>query len=82
MEREIGSSIRMFSFTTQDDVGALFEMWSKALDDDGYTVRIQPADIAGTTIEFSGREILNAKIATEVASDDVLSVITFDATLR
>ncbi|MGO4917747.1 hypothetical protein [Pseudogemmobacter sp. W21_MBD1_M6] len=81
-DRSIGSSIRMFSFKTQDDIGNLFETWTDALDKDGYTVRPQPSELDGTTIEFSGRDILNAKIATEVVSDDARSVITFDATLR
>ncbi|MFO8125953.1 hypothetical protein [Yoonia sp.] len=82
MERAIGSSIRMFSFKTQDDIGNLFDTWSEALDEDGYTVRAQPPELDGTTIEFSGHDILNAKIATEVVSDEARPVITFDATLR
>lgn len=82
MERAIGSSIRMFSFKTQDDIGNLFDTWSEALDEDGYTVREQSSELDGTTIEFSGHDILNAKIATEVVSEDARSVVTFDATLQ
>lgn len=82
MERAVGSSIRMFSFKTEDDIGSLFEIWTAALDEDGYTVRPQPSELDGTTIEFSGRDILNAKIATEVVREDARSVVTFDATLR
>ncbi|MEI4194278.1 hypothetical protein V8359_00495 [Roseovarius sp. E0-M6] len=82
MDRAIGSSIRMFSFSTAADVNELFGDWSAALENHGYNIRPQQADLEETAIEFSGRNILNAKIATEVASDGDRVVITFDATLE
>lgn len=82
MDRAIGSSIRMFSFSTQDDIKVLFEKWAEALDEDGYTIRPQPTELEEAAIEFSGRDILNAKIATDAAGGDGRAVVTFDATLR
>ncbi|HBZ42999.1 MAG TPA: hypothetical protein DEO85_02860 [Maritimibacter sp.] len=81
-DRAIGSSIRMFSFSTATDVDELFGDWSAALESDGYSIRPHEAELEKTAIEFSGRDILNAKIATEVASADDRVVITFDATLE
>ncbi|MGX0877393.1 hypothetical protein ACSSV4_002081 [Roseovarius sp. MBR-154] len=82
MDRAIGSNIRMFSFSTAADVDDLFADWSDALESDGYNIRPQQADLEETAIEFSGRDILNAKIAPEVASGGDRVVITFDATLN
>ncbi|MEQ8900492.1 MAG: hypothetical protein RID11_15990 [Roseovarius sp.] len=82
MDRAIGSSIRMFSFSTATDVEELFGDWSAALESEGYSIRPQRAELEETAIEFSGRNILNAKIATEVASGGDRVVITFDATLQ
>jgi len=82
MDRAIGSSIRMFSFSTAQEVEALFSDWSAALEENGYTIRTQQAELDETAIEFSGRDILNAKIATDVASEGERRVITFDATLQ
>lgn len=82
MDRAIGSNIRMFSFSTAADVNELLGDWSAALESDGYNIRPQQADLEETAIEFSGRDILNAKIATEVASGGDRVVITFDATLE
>jgi hypothetical protein len=82
MDRAIGSSIRMFSFSTATDVDELFGDWSAALESEGYSIRPQRAELEETAIEFSGRNILNAKIATEVASGGDRVVITFDATLQ
>jgi len=82
MDRAIGSSIRMFSFSTATDVDELFGDWSAALESDGFNIRPQQAELEETAIEFSGRNILNAKIATEAASGGDRVVITFDATLE
>ncbi|GAW33795.1 hypothetical protein RA2_00839 [Roseovarius sp. A-2] len=81
MDRAIGSSIRMFSFSTAANVNDLFADWSDALESDGYNIRPQQADLEETAIEFSGQNIMNAKIATEAASGGDRVVITFDATL-
>lgn len=82
MERAIGSSIRMFSFTTEASVDGLFSDWSAALEQDGYSIRAQEADLENSAIEFSGSGILNAKIAAAPSPDAGRMVITFDATLQ
>lgn len=82
MDRAIGSSIRMFSFSTATDVDKLLEDWSAALEKEGYNIRPRQAELEETAIEFSGRNILNAKIATEVASSGDRVVVIFDATLE
>ena len=82
MNREIGSSIRMFSFSTQADVEVLFRDWSAALEESKYSLRPQQTEFDETAIEFSGEDILNAKIAAGVANGDEPVVITFDATLK
>jgi hypothetical protein len=82
IDRAIGSSIRMFSFSTAADLDALFADWTVKLEDGGYTIRPQQAELDQTSIEFSGRNILNAKIAAAPASSGARAVITFDATLE
>jgi hypothetical protein len=82
MDRAIGSSIRMFSFSTEADVDTLFGDWSTALEDSGYSIQPQQAELDQNSIEFSGRNILNAKIATAAANTGNRVVITFDATLE
>lgn len=81
-DRSVGSSIRMFSISTETDVEVLLGDWSAALKDDGYSIRPQHAELNKTTVEFSGHDILNAKIATEAASIGDRVVIAFDVTLR
>ncbi len=82
MDRAIGSSIRMFSFSTEADVGKLFGDWSTELEDSGYNIRPQQAELEQSAIEFSGRNILNAKIVTAPASNGDRAVVSFDATLE
>lgn len=82
MDRAIGSSIRMFSFSTETDVDTLFQDWSNALENGGYSIRLQQAELDQNSIEFSGQNILNAKIATAAASTGDRVVISFDATLK
>ncbi|WP_448328389.1 hypothetical protein [Sulfitobacter sp. M13] len=82
MDRAIGSSIRMFSFSTETDIDILFGDWSTALEESGYSIRPQQVELDQNSIEFSGRNILNAKIATAAANTGDRVVITFDATLK
>jgi len=82
MDRAIGSSIRMFSFSTGTDIDILFGDWSTSLEEDGYSIRPQQVELDQNSIEFSGRNILNAKIVTAPANTGDRVVITFDATLQ
>lgn len=82
MDREVGSSIRMFSFKTKSDVDALFENWPSELEKSGYDIRPQNLEIGTNMIEFSGHGILNAKISTGAATGDNWVTVVFDATLE
>ncbi|HEV8034859.1 hypothetical protein [Yoonia sp.] len=81
-EREIGSSLRMFSFSTQDDVDDLLATWQEDLRLAGYSVMDAEGATMERTIEFSGNGINNAKIAVVPAASEEQNVIQFDATLR
>lgn len=81
-DRAVGSSIRMFSFETGENAEDLMQDWTVKLEENGYSVREQSADLGQSSIEFSGADILNAKIVptVNVSSDNTL--ISFDATLE
>lgn len=82
MDRAIGSSIRMFSFSTEANVDKLFGAWSSALEDGGFNIRPQQDDLEQNAIEFTGGNILNAKIAMVASDAGDQTMITFDATLE
>lgn len=82
MDRAIGSGIRMFSFTTGADPVALLDTWANALSQSGYVIRSQDPELGQTLLQFSGRDILNAKIAVEPDTSPDRAVISFDATLE
>lgn len=81
-DRAIGSSLRMFSFRTDQDVDVLLNEWEDALQAKGYTIIQGEGDLLQRAIEFSGQGISNAKIAVAPASADDSKVIEIDATLQ
>lgn len=81
-DRAIGSSLRMFSFRTDQDVDVLLNEWEDALQAQGYTIIQGEGDLLQRAIEFSGQGISNAKIAVAPASADDSKVIEIDATLQ
>jgi hypothetical protein len=81
-DREIGSSLRMFSFNTAADVDELLAAWEEALRLAGFTITQQLDESLERVIEFSGEGITNAKIAVTPSMLDDLHVIEFDATLQ
>lgn len=81
-DRSIGSSLRMFSFRTDEDVDTLLNQWEVALQSAGYTIIQGEGDLLERAIEFSGQGISNAKIAVAPASADDSKVIEIDATLQ
>lgn len=81
-DRAIGSSLRMFSFRTDQDVDVLLNEWEDALQAQGYTIIQGEGDLLQRAIEFSGQGINNAKIAVAPASADDSKVIEIDATLQ
>ncbi|MBQ2263015.1 MAG: hypothetical protein II336_16840 [Loktanella sp.] len=80
-DREIGSSLRMFSFSTAVDVDELLADWEAKLREAGYTIVLAEVETLDRVIEFSGPDINNAKIAVTPSTMDDLHVVEFDATL-
>lgn len=81
-DRSIGSSIRMFSFSTMQDGDALLAEWEVALQEAGYRINQSQDDIIVRAIEFSGHDILNAKILVSEPSTSERWLVEFDATMR
>lgn len=81
-ERSIGSSLRIFSFTTEHDADELLMKWAEALRLAGYTMHQTQEETLGQVIEFSGQGIINAKIAVAPMNDQGRAIIKLDATLE
>jgi len=83
-DRQIGSTIRMFSFSTQENGADLLREWQQTLQDNGYIINSARDDLIENAVEFSGNGINNAKIlATSVAGEaGNQTLIEFDATLQ
>ncbi len=81
-DRSIGSSVRMFSISTTEEVAPLLDEWQEALRLDGYVIDQGSSELLDGSVEFSGRGISNAKIVEAPTTADGLAVIQFDATLR
>ena len=80
-DRSVGSTIRLFSFSTAADVDQLFIDWETALREGGYVIDQGADDLLDRSIEFSGTGIANAKIVAGVTDQDGRTVIEVDATL-
>jgi hypothetical protein len=59
-DRAVGSTLRMFSGTTDGDVDALFADWEERLNGKGNTVSQGADDLPDHSIEFSGPGIAHA----------------------
>lgn len=81
-DREVGSSLRMFSFATAEDVDRMLTDWEDELRLAGYSVLQAQDDVLERVIEFSGQGIGNAKIAVAPATAEERRIIEFDATLQ
>lgn len=82
MVRSIGSSMRMFSFSTDRNPETLLKEWEEALRLAGYTINQSRDDVLKTSIEFSGEGINNAKIVIAPASATSRAKIEIDATMQ
>lgn len=80
-ERSIGSSVRLFTISTAEDVDALFADWEESLRENGYQITQGEDELLARSIEFSGSGISNAKIIVSPAQEDDRTLIEFDATL-
>jgi len=81
-DRSIGSKLRMFSFSTEQNTQTMLQTWEEALILAGYSINQAQDDVIDTIIEFSGQGINNAKIVVAPSGDDARSTINFDATLQ
>ncbi|SRR6056297_181807 len=81
-DRSVGSSIRLFSISTQADVDALLADWENELNENGYPVTQEAGELLDQSIEFTGPGIANAKIIVAPTTDGARSLIEFDATLN
>jgi len=82
LDREIGSSVRLFALSTGADGSALIAEWEEALRTDGFAITSAQDELLEDSIEFSGPGITNAKIVAKPTADQDRIVIEFDATLR
>lgn len=80
-DRAIGSSLRMFSFSTAQDATELLDNWQAELREAGYTIVAAEVETLADVIEFSGQGINNAKIAVTPSATEDRNVVQFDATL-
>ena len=80
-DREIGSTVRMFSVTTREDTAPLLAAWEETLRTNGYAIERERGELVEGAIEFSGPGIANAKIVATPSADDDRTLVEFDATL-
>lgn len=80
-DREIGSTVRMFSVSTAEETDPLLDRWEEALRTSGYAIERESEELVEGSIEFSGPGIANAKIVANRAAEDGQTLIEFDATL-
>lgn len=80
-DHQVGTSLRMFSFSTAADVDELLDEWEEDLDLGGYTMLAAEIETLDRVVEFSGQGINNAKIAVTPSQIEGRYVIEMDATL-
>lgn len=80
-DRAIGSSIRVFRISTEEDSTELLERWRTALQDEGFNVEASTSEMESQQIQFSGSGIENATISIAPDTADGRSALSFDATL-
>jgi hypothetical protein len=80
-ERAIGSSIRLFTISTAEDVDTHFAAWEESLRENGYEIIQGEDEVLARSIEFSGGGISNAKIILSPTTNEDRRLIEFDATL-
>lgn len=81
-DREIGSSVRLFSVRTAEETGPLLRDWQETLRENGYAIQQDADELLDNALEFSGPGIANAKIVANRTDEDGQTVIEFDATLN
>lgn len=80
-DREIGSTVRMFSVSTAAETGPLLEGWQQALRESGFAIEQDADQLLDNALEFSGPGISAAKIVANRRTENGRTLIEFDATL-
>jgi len=80
-DRAIGSSIRVFRISTEEDSTELLERWRTALEEEGFNVEASSTELESQQVQFSGSGIENATISIAPNTADGRSALSFDATL-
>jgi len=80
-DRAIGSSIRVFRISTEEDSTELLERWRTALEEEGFNVEASSTELESQQVQFSGSGIENATISIAPDTADGRSALSFDATL-
>ncbi|MFU8883151.1 MAG: hypothetical protein ACNA7Q_12360 [Rhodobacterales bacterium] len=80
-DRRIGSAIRVFTFTTQEDGDTLAVKWREALETGPYQVMPAAEGLDQRLIEFSGGRVQNGQIAFSRGADGTNTMVQFDASL-
>ncbi|MFP4328987.1 MAG: hypothetical protein ACLFQL_13335 [Paracoccaceae bacterium] len=81
IDREVGSYIRMFSFSTTADGTKLLNEWQAAMEEAGYSVS-EPQETLENVFEFTGRGVQNGKVALLPGAEEGTSLVEVDVTLE
>jgi len=81
-DREVGSSVRLFSFQSGVDPSDLLADWEDALATNGYAIQRERDELVENSIEFTGPGIANAKVVATPTADRDQTLFEFDATLQ
>ncbi len=80
-DREIGSSIRVFLISTEEDANDLLDRWREALEEEGFQVMAPMTELESQQLQFSGSGIENATISIAPGTAEGRNALSFDATL-
>jgi len=81
-DRQVGSSVRLFSFQSGVDPSDLLAEWEDSLTTNGYAVQRARDELVANSIEFTGPGIANAKVVATPTADQDRTLFEFDATLQ
>ncbi len=80
-DRAIGSSIRVFRISTEEDSSELLKRWREALESEGFQIETSTTELESQQIQFSGPGIENATISVAPNTAEGRTALSFDATL-
>ena len=81
-DRQVGSTVRLFSFQSGVDPSDLLADWEEALTTNGYAIQRERDELVENSIEFTGPGIANAKVVATPTADQDRTLFEFDATLQ